>query len=116
MTKFWTDKGIDGFRLDPFPARSRIGLNLSRATLLSSNYKEAPVFDKAKSAITIRPYQGIGFFYHFMRITISGKLSLKDQRIPGFNLSRIGIAVIDLSRTINKRKQMHKKVEKILST
>jgi len=39
------------------PARSRIGLNLSRATLLLSNYKEAPVFDKANSALTLRPYQ-----------------------------------------------------------
>jgi len=37
--------------------RTRIGPDLSAATLLLSNYKEAPLFDKANSVLTLKPYQ-----------------------------------------------------------
>lgn len=38
------------------PAQARVTLNLSRATLLLSNYPEAPLFHKAKATFTLKPY------------------------------------------------------------
>jgi hypothetical protein len=40
-------------------AQARITLNLSRATLLLSNYNEAPLLSKGKSKITLKPYQAV---------------------------------------------------------
>lgn len=41
------------------PAQADIVLNLSRATVLLSNYKGAPLFNKKKSTLTLKPYQAI---------------------------------------------------------
>lgn len=40
-------------------AQAHIQLNTSSPQLLLSNYKEAPVTDKAKSIITLKPYQAV---------------------------------------------------------
>lgn len=41
------------------PAQANIALNISSATLLLSNYKEAPSFNKGKSTLTLKPYQAV---------------------------------------------------------
>jgi oligo-1,6-glucosidase len=38
-------------------AQTKLALNLSGATLLLSNYSEAPLFNKSKSELTLKPYQ-----------------------------------------------------------
>ena len=40
-------------------AQTNIELNLSNATLLLSNYKEPPLFNKVKSEFTLKPYQAV---------------------------------------------------------
>ena len=44
---------------DTSPAQANLSLDLSHATLLLSNYKEAPLFHKGKSALTLKPYQAV---------------------------------------------------------
>ena len=40
-------------------AQARIKLNVSNAKVLLSNYRDAPIIDKSKSTITLRPYQAV---------------------------------------------------------
>jgi len=40
-------------------AEARIKLNVSNAKVLLSNYRDAPIIDKSKSTITLRPYQAV---------------------------------------------------------
>jgi len=41
------------------PAQANIALNLSSATLLLSNYDEAPLLSTGKSKLTLKPYQAV---------------------------------------------------------
>lgn len=40
-------------------AQAKISLNLSGATMLLSNYNEAPLYNKAQSALVLKPYQSV---------------------------------------------------------
>ncbi|MGZ3846808.1 MAG: alpha-amylase family glycosyl hydrolase, partial [Flavisolibacter sp.] len=40
-------------------AEAKIPLNIGSATLLLSNYKEAPAYNKSKSLLTLKPYQAV---------------------------------------------------------
>lgn len=40
-------------------AQTRLALNLSHATLLLSNYKEAPLIQKGRPILTLKPYQAV---------------------------------------------------------
>lgn len=41
------------------PAQTNVGLNISGARILLSNYDEAPLFNKAKYTVTLKPYQAV---------------------------------------------------------
>jgi oligo-1,6-glucosidase len=41
------------------PAQANVRLNIAGATLLLSNYKEAPLLDGAKSTLSLKPYQAV---------------------------------------------------------
>lgn len=41
------------------PAQTNVGLNISGARILLSNYSEAPLFNKAKSIVTLKPYEAV---------------------------------------------------------